>query len=514
MKSTNIATTSRKLMINTLLNLVNQAVTALINFGMVGFFLEFLGEARYGVWILIGSIFSYRSLTFMGLNSAVNRLMPIHLVNNDAAGISRVLSTAFAYYMLPSAIVAIATALFYVQMEAWFNIESALIGDAKQAVAIMGASFAIALPLQVYNAALSSYQRYDIMNAIAITAMLLRTAVVVALVTSDYGLAEIALTYGLAEVVIRVISMFSAIRIMKGALLRIRDIDLSLLPEMMTYGASTLLYMSSAVLIFKSADLVIGSQLSTASVSQFYIATTPVLLLATFIQVYAQAMKPAVSDLDARNDTGRIEQMAMLSQKYSLFAIIPGVAFLVLMGESFLKIWVGERMSDPSVIPELVLVLQALAIGTGLRLSQHTNFIVLVGKGSHRVFGLTGLAMWISSIFLAIAAERELGLGLVGIAWACACPMILVSTTILPVHFMREMGISLNKTLRESWGPAITSSVPGVVLLTAWSRFSPPETWFMLLLSVAVAAGATAVTAWYFGIKPAERSRLRRLVSR
>ena len=70
-------TSSRRLMINTVLNLMNQVFTVIVNFAVVGFFLDTLGEERYGIWILVGSIFSYRNLMSMGLNSAVNRNIPV-----------------------------------------------------------------------------------------------------------------------------------------------------------------------------------------------------------------------------------------------------------------------------------------------------------------------------------------------------------------------------------------------------------------------------------------------------
>jgi len=105
-------------MINTILNLLNQARTVTINFVMIGFFLDMLGEELDGVWILIGAIFSYRSIISMGLNSGVNRHIPIYLAHKDHRGIRKVISTAFAYYLLPSSILAVGTAIPYLNLEA------------------------------------------------------------------------------------------------------------------------------------------------------------------------------------------------------------------------------------------------------------------------------------------------------------------------------------------------------------------------------------------------------------
>lgn len=76
-------TTSRRLMINTFLNIFTQLITVVIGSLLIGFFLGTIGEDLYGIWILVGSVFTYRSMLTMGLNGAVNRYIPVFAARND-----------------------------------------------------------------------------------------------------------------------------------------------------------------------------------------------------------------------------------------------------------------------------------------------------------------------------------------------------------------------------------------------------------------------------------------------
>ncbi len=384
--------------------------------------------------------------------------------------------------------------------------------EAEISTLIIGLSFATTVPFQVYSAVMSSYQRYDLINLLSVSTIVLRTGLVVIFLLNGYGILTMAILYAFNEVVIRALSMVVGYRLMSGFQISRQSIDGDLLRHMVRYGLSTTLYMSGAVLVFKSADLIVASLISAAAVSRFFIATTPVLLLITLVQVFAQAMKPAVSELDALDAHDRIKEMALIAQKYTLLAIIPGVAFMIITGRAFLSVWIGDRFPEPGVVDQLAAVLQILAIGTGLRLTQHSNFIVLAGRGQHRTFGTVAAVMVVSCVALASASVLLFDAGLVGIAWGCCIPMAFVSTVVLPVHFSREMQIGLMETLKQSWLPAFAASFPALILISVWTEMNTPQSWFEIIFLAGGAAGLTGIGAWFFAMSPVERNRIRRIL--
>ena len=91
-------TTSKRLIHNTIFNVMTLVSGAVITFFLIRFFLAQLGESRYGVWVLIGSIFQYRRLLDMGMNSSIDRYIPVNLARRDDDAIQRVISTSFFFF--------------------------------------------------------------------------------------------------------------------------------------------------------------------------------------------------------------------------------------------------------------------------------------------------------------------------------------------------------------------------------------------------------------------------------
>ena len=92
-------TTSRALVRNTFFNLLMLMSNAIVAFLLVRSS-SVLGRERNGVWVLIGSVFRYRILLGMGLNSAINRRIPMYLAKDDEDGIRRTVSTALFFFTI------------------------------------------------------------------------------------------------------------------------------------------------------------------------------------------------------------------------------------------------------------------------------------------------------------------------------------------------------------------------------------------------------------------------------
>ena len=100
-------TTSKRLIQNTIINVFTHIATAVIAFCLIGFFMGQLGQQRYGLWVLIASIFRYRMLLNMGLNSAINRYVPVCLAHRDDNGVVRVVSTSFFFLLATGVVLAL-----------------------------------------------------------------------------------------------------------------------------------------------------------------------------------------------------------------------------------------------------------------------------------------------------------------------------------------------------------------------------------------------------------------------
>ncbi|MCF7954999.1 MAG: hypothetical protein K9M75_04270, partial [Phycisphaerae bacterium] len=247
-------TTSKKLVWNTVTNLATLISNVVISFCLVRFFLGHLGEQRYGIWLLIGSIFRYRGMLTLGLNSAVARYIPVSLAVNDDEGVQRVISTAFFYYICLAVIILIVTVVAYFNIESWFVIESAFLADARRLVLIVGICGTLVMPLLLFSAVLGGIQRYDIMNLGSLIPLLIRTVLLVVLLLRGYGLVTMGFVFGISEISTSLLQFFFARRLLSQSLISFKMLDFRLFREMLAYGVNTFLYAMGAMIMYKASD--------------------------------------------------------------------------------------------------------------------------------------------------------------------------------------------------------------------------------------------------------------------
>jgi O-antigen/teichoic acid export membrane protein len=507
------ATTSKRLVHNTLYNVAMLMANAVIAFLLIRFFLGRLGEARYGVWVLIGSVFRYRMVLGMGLNSAINRRIPMYLAKDDEQGVQSVISTALLFFSIIAVVLVLLSVLLYFKIGDWFAIEPDLVPVARRLVLIVGLGFAASTPLQLTTAVLSGLQRFDIISLVTLVVMTVRTMLLVLLLVRGYGLLTLGYVYGISEIVARAVQYSYARRLLPAISLAWKSVNRVLLKEMLFYGMNTFLYATGALIVYRASETIIGIFLGTTEVAQFSVAAAGVLLLSQFVQAFTAAVKPAVTDLDARDDQVKVRQIAFLTQKYSLLLLVPAAMFLAVMGREFLTVWVGAKF-DPALIGYLATVLAILTAGHGLMLAQHSNFLVLAGRGEHKVFGVLTAVEAVLCIVGAVFSIKVAGWGLAGIAWSNFVPMALVAGVVLPVYFNRKMGISTRDSITHVWWPALLGSVPGVAVVIAWKHLAPPDSWLELFGVILATGAATCVFGWFLSLQDAERRMFLHVVGR
>ncbi|MEE8303902.1 MAG: oligosaccharide flippase family protein, partial [Candidatus Tectomicrobia bacterium] len=412
-------TYSKRLIHNSLFSLSATIGTSIIAFFLVPFLVRHLGKEGYGLWVLVGSVFACAMTLQLGLSSAINRHIPVYLVKQDRHGIDRVISSSVFFFGLVGLVLMLVAIVVSLNLETWFTIPSSLVGTGKLLVLIVGGLFALSMLVRPFGAVISGFQRYDILGLGTLIPYALRAALVVWALLAGHGLIVVGLIFGLSELVTYSVFWFFSRRLPGSLSVSASRVDFVLLGKMLAYGTSTFLYLTTTVIVYKGSDIILGVFLTASDVARFALAAAPVLMATELIGASLAALKPAVSDLDARDDDERVRKISFLGQKYSLLVLLPATAFLVLLGREFLVLWVGSDFADVGPI------LAVLAMGRFFMAAQHSNFLVLVGKGEHAVFGIMAVTMAASVMALGVIFVGVLNWGIMGMAVANAAPMVL-----------------------------------------------------------------------------------------
>jgi len=173
-------TTSRVLTRNIFSNWSNLGVNVVVGFLMLPFLVSRLGDSLYGIWVLVVAVVGYGNLLDFGVRSSIVKYVSQRHATNDREGLQRLFNTTLvAYSAIGVVILALAAgaAAFLSQL---FVIPSELSAEARVVVVVVGLNLALKFPSGVFEGFLTGLQRYELANAIAIGATLLRASLTVA----------------------------------------------------------------------------------------------------------------------------------------------------------------------------------------------------------------------------------------------------------------------------------------------------------------------------------------------
>ncbi len=494
-------TTARRLALNSVCSLSINVTTAVVSIFLTPFILSRMGDQSYGVWAVIGSVYAYSTVLTLGLYSAINRHIPVHVARGEDQQIREVASTTTAFFMAMGSLILILTFVCGDKILGFFVIPGSLMGPARLALYAVGVVAALCLSLNSFAAVLSGYQRYDLMALGQIVAIAFRVGLVLAWLGRSEALFTMALIFGATESLTGLFNLAFAWRLMPSHPLRVGAVRWRVLREMFAYGVNTFIYAVGAIAVAKTGEVIVGTNLPPEHITYYTLALMPPMMLSGFVQSLVASIKPAIADLDARNDMRSIQELTLLSQKYVLLFMVPAMAFFLILGGSFYEVWLHRQM------PQAVALLYLLAPGYLIHAAQFPLFLALAGRGEHRIFGILTLAMGIGAAVLGIIFCRVLGWGTTGVALGATLAMFVVSGVVLPCHAARQLGLALGDFVRRAWIPAAYAVTPVVLILVFWRVWQPPRTLWELILSAGSTAPVLAVAVWFLAFDKKERSR-------
>ena len=223
----------------------------------------------------------------LGINSAVNRYIPHYNATKENDKIEIVINTSLVFYIFSSIMFLLATSIIYFNLTNWFTIPDYLHSVSKILVLIVGIGFAAIIPLNLFSAVLSSYQRYDIINIGIFVHVIVRALLLIILVLKGFRLIAIGIVFALTEIGLKTIYFYYAKKLIGGKLKFSKaSIDFRLLKEMIGYGINTFLFTISAVAIYRASDMIIGIFRKVEDITKYSVITVLILVLHQLLQAF------------------------------------------------------------------------------------------------------------------------------------------------------------------------------------------------------------------------------------
>jgi O-antigen/teichoic acid export membrane protein len=458
------------------------------------FILHRLGDAAFGIWVLIFSITGYYGLFDLGIRSSIVRYVSKYTAVNSTEEISKLINTSLFSYTCIGIVSLAVTFAGCVYVDRWFHIAPEFHRTARWLLLMVGSSVAVGFPLGIAGGMLEGLQRFDILNWTSIASTLLRAVFIVVALEHGYGLLMVTFITVILPFLSSIVRMGIAFHILPVNFGR-RYIDRATFRQVAGYSGTTFMIMVAGRLKFKTDEIVIGKFLSAAAITYFNIGARIVDYAAEVVVSLAQIFVPMSSQSEATGETDRLRKIFVLGNRSCAFVIFPICATLIILGKSVIEVWVGRKYIATSYPVLLIMV-----IPSTIWLAQGASGRVLFGMAKHGTWAVVTLIEGVCNLLLSIALVRPYGI--IGDALGTAIPLTCSMVFFMPGHLCKQLGIRLWTFLREAYTLPLLLSAPLVITLLLLQRWFVAHKYWQLGIQLLIAGavyGAGLAWAWFTG---------------
>lgn len=443
------------------------------------YILHRLGDAAFGIWVLIFAITGYYGLFDLGIRSSIVRYVAKAKATGDLSYAGRVISTSLFSYTCIGIAAQVLTLVLSTNVNTFFKITPEFHSTARWLLLMVGTAVSLGFPLGVSGGVLEGLQQYSVLNWTSITATVARAILIIVALRDGYGLLMVAFITVSLPVLTSIIRGVVAMRILHAPI-SFRSVNRSTFREIAGYSGISFVMIISARLRFKTDSVVIGTFLSASAITYFNIGSRIVDYAGEVVESLAQIFVPMSSHSEALGDLDRLRKIFVAGNRACSFTFFPLAAILVVLGKSVIEAWVGQRYVATSYPVLIILLSSAILVQ-----AQGASVRILMGIGQHRTWAIVTLIEGVVNLVLSIALVRPYGI--VGDALGTTIPLALTMLFILPWHLCRKLEIRMVTYLREAYALPVLVCAPLVAVLLLMQRWFVPHNYPGLLEQLALA---------------------------
>jgi O-antigen/teichoic acid export membrane protein len=448
-------------------------VNILVGVFLSPFILHRLGDAAFGIWVLIFSLTGYYGIFDFGIRSSIIRYVSKYTATKDLNEVSGLINTALFTYSCVGVLSLIITVVGCLYVDRVFHILPGLESTARWLLFIVGTSVALSFPLGMFGGMLEGLQKFYILNWTNIVSTLLRAGLIVFYLDRGYGLLTVALiTVGLPLLA----SFVRAGVAVRSFPIRFswKYVNRNAFRHMANYSGITFMLIVSAQLRFKTDAAVIGKFLSAAAITYFYAGSRLVDYAGEVVSSLAQIFVPMASQSDAAGNMDRLRKIFVAGNRACAFTILPMTAAFVILGKSIIEVWVGKKY-----VAQGYPVLLTLILPYTLLLVQSASPRILFGMSKHGKFAVMAMIEGAANLILSILLVRPFGI--LGDAFGTALPLAGTYILFMPHHLCSRLGIRLSTYLRQAYLLPLMVCAPAVVVLVLMQKWFVAHTYRQLI---------------------------------
>jgi O-antigen/teichoic acid export membrane protein len=469
-------------------NWAGTATQILLAFILAPFLIHRLGDANYGLWVLIGSLTEGLGLLDLGVRTSVGRQLAFARSKRDRDAVNATLNASLAALTGIGVLICLVSVLvaFYLP-----HIADIPVGDvyvARVAMLLVGFGFALHTFLGVFDATLWASQRFDTLNMIDIPVSVARTALMYVFVSSGYGLVALAMVTLITIAVAGITKAVFCFRINQDLEIGLSHVRRSFMRALFDFGKWNFVVMVGVRIRVAVVPLLISSGVGLAALAPFSIVTRLLTYALVTMQAGTGVLTSVATSLDAQQMGERLQRLVLEGGRVCFAVALFLSIWLVLLGPFFISLWIGPRLAEAASVLLIILV-----CGEFLPMAQTVSSAVITATARHRVLAFASVLEAVVAISLgAVLMSRY---QMIGLCLALATAATVLRGLSILIFTCRFTKITVASYLKAVLIPALAVAALPAMILWALVVTYPPHTWWQLVLYSSMFATSFAVAA-------------------
>lgn len=459
-----------------------------IGFFLMPYVIHVLGDAQYGVWVFINCLAGYAGLLYLGFGATIARYVACYSAAEEWEKLNEVTSLVFFVYLtmgLVALLAAVILAILVPYMPIW---QSHSVFEIRMVILMLGLNFAIGISGSVFGGVLMGLRRFDLERCISFTVDVTRLILIVVFLQQRWGLLTIASIYCVVTLTENVGHMLLAYRKLPKLSISTKHLKWSVFKECSTFSGYSFLNTCAQQLIYATDTVVIGVVLGESSVTPYFIALRLCQYLRQPIEKISDVFMPTAGALQAQVQSGTLRDILCKALGFTFLlsaGIFIGASFF---GNALIHTWMGPGYERTPTLLTILLLGQIVALPVGVLRA------MLFGMGQVRLPALVHLAEAAVNLVLSIILAKFMGVE--GVAWGTAIPIIIFELGIIVPLGLRFLGIPLLSMVRESIIPFVLPLTGLYYYCEYVARQFPDHQNWLALIAITAGGGAVLGAVW------------------
>ncbi|WP_445737055.1 lipopolysaccharide biosynthesis protein [Mariniflexile sp.] len=348
------------------LNYITIFLTNMVGLFITPFILNHIGNAEYGVYTAIGALVGTISVLDLGLNNTIVRFVAKYRAENDRKGEENFLATTMLIYLCISIIIVIIGFSFYGYIDTYFTkLNAEEIQIAKTIYVLLIFNLAIGLPGGSFVGICSGYEVFVFPKTVNIIRYVLRTAVVVAVLTMGgkaIALVIIDTAFNILFICIEAYYVFNKLNVR----FKLHEFKSKFLKQIFSYSVWIFVYGIVAQFQWRSGHIVLGNIVYPKVLAIYAIGLTLGSYYGAFSSAIMGVFLPRATQMTVNNASASELTNTMIKiGRVSFIVLIYILGAFFLYGKQFVFLWVGESYYDSYIIALMIMLAYTIPLVQG-----------------------------------------------------------------------------------------------------------------------------------------------------